>query len=58
MLGQLCADGCTNLAGGLLRGLAEAEASEAAAASVLLFTDGLANVGLTDTCAHASVVVV
>jgi hypothetical protein len=41
--------GQTNLGEGLLWGLGELAASDAPAAAVLLFTDGLANKGLTST---------
>lgn len=48
-LNALQASGQTNLHEGLLWGLGELACSEAPAAALLLFTDGLANVGLTST---------
>jgi len=45
----LSPSGQTNLGEGLLWGLGELASSEAPAAAVLLFTDGLANIGLTST---------
>merc|ERR1719482_1283028 len=48
-LEYLCAGGCTNLGEGLLWGLGELASSDASAAAMLLFTDGLANRGMTNT---------
>jgi len=48
-LNALQANGQTNLHEGLLWGLGELACSEAPAAALLLFTDGLANCGLTTT---------
>merc|ERR1719253_773995 len=45
----LCAGGATNLGEGLLWGLGELASSDAPAAAMLLFTDGLANRGMTKT---------
>lgn len=48
-LENLHAGGCTNLGEGLLWGLGELASSSAPAAALLLFTDGLANRGMTKT---------
>jgi len=48
-LENLHAEGCTNLGEGLLWGLGELASSNAPAAAMLLFTDGLANRGMTKT---------
>ena len=49
---QIVSGGCTNLSGGLLKGISlmkERSGEHADVASVLLFTDGMANAGLTKT---------
>jgi len=48
-LENICAGGVTNLGEGLLWGLGELNTSDAPAAAMLLFTDGLANRGMTST---------
>lgn len=50
------ANGSTNLSGGLLRGYAEAlkECRDGQVNRVMLLTDGMANVGITDSAALAS----
>lgn len=45
----MVASGCTNLGEGLLWGLGELNSSDAPAAVMMLFTDGLANRGTTQT---------
>lgn len=49
VLETLSAGGATNLGEGLLWGLGELASSDAPAAAMLLFTDGLANRGMTNT---------
>merc|ERR1711971_171985 len=48
-LKDFCAQGGTNLGEGLLWGLGELASSDAPAAAIFLFTDGLANQGITQT---------
>ena len=48
---RICTGGSTNLSGGLLKGMniMKNRTVKADVASVLLFTDGMANIGITDT---------
>jgi Ca-activated chloride channel family protein len=49
LLGRIVPGGCTNLSGGYLRGLQEAQrASNGSGATLLLLSDGHANAGITD----------